>query len=103
VLAVRLAAWLKEDGRSPLEAWRQLPRLMMTWFAVALVVSAASPSAAVALLGLVAVVRLIVLLTRGVRGLPEFARQVGRIGQPDAWRGTERRGVRIQADDHNDE
>jgi hypothetical protein len=35
-------------------------------------------------------VLLIVLLTRGVRGFPEFVRQLRRIGEPDAWRGTKR-------------
>jgi hypothetical protein len=37
---------------------------------------------------LVACCFVLVLLARGVRGLPEFARQVRRIGEPDAWRGT---------------
>jgi hypothetical protein len=66
----------------------------MTWMAVILVVSAVSPTAAAALLlivGLVIAVYLIVLLARGVRGLPEFVRQLRRIGEPDAWRGIERR------------
>jgi ABC-type Fe3+-siderophore transport system permease subunit len=92
-LAGWLAARLREQGRSPREAWRWLPRSAITWTGVILVVRAESPTAAVALLlmvGLVAAICLIVLLARGVRGLPEFARQLRRIGEPDAWRGTKR-------------
>jgi hypothetical protein len=65
----------------------------MTWLAVVLVASAVSPAAAATLLlivGLAAAVYLIVLLARAVRGLPEFVRQLRRIGDPDAWRGIER-------------
>ena len=85
---------LQEQGRSPREAWRRLPQSAFTWVAVILVVSAVSPSAGGVLLGIVvtvAAVYLIVLLARGLRGLPEFARQLRRIGDPDAWRGIERR------------
>jgi hypothetical protein len=90
-LAGWLAARLREQGRSPREAWRWLPRSTVTWTGMILVVRAVSPTAAGALLltvGLVAAICLIVLLARGVRGLPEFARQLRRIGEPDAWRGT---------------
>jgi hypothetical protein len=90
-LAGWLAVRLKAHGRSRRELWRLLPRLTTTWVAVALVVSAVSPTAAADLLGLAAILYLIVVLTRGVRGLPEFARQLWRIGEPDAWRGTEGR------------
>jgi hypothetical protein len=91
---VALARWLptrlKERGRPSREAWLVLPRLVTSWVAVALVASAVSPAAAVAFSGLVAAVYLIVVLARA-RGLPEFARQLRRMGEPDAWRGTERR------------
>jgi hypothetical protein len=56
-----------------------------------LLVSWVSPLAAAVLLMIVVLVAccfVLVLLARGVRGLPEFARQVRRIGEPDAWRGT---------------
>jgi hypothetical protein len=55
-----------------------------------LLVSWVSRLAAVVLMivVLVACCFVIVLLARGLRGLPEFARQVRRIGEPDAWRGT---------------
>lgn len=92
-VAMWLAARLKEQGRSPREAWRRLPRSAITWMAVVLVVNAVSPTAAAAILltvCLVAAVYLIVLLAHGVRGLPELARQLRRIGDPDAWRGIER-------------
>jgi hypothetical protein len=93
-VAVWLAARLKEQGRSPREAWRRLPRSAITWMAVIFVVGAVSPTAAAAILlivGLVAAFYLVVLLVHGVRGLPEFARQLRRIGEPAAWRGIERR------------
>jgi hypothetical protein len=93
-LARWLAARLNEQGRSPREAWRRLPRSAIAWMAVVFIVSAVSPTAAAAILlivGLVAAVYLIVRLAHGVRGLPEFARQLRRIGEPDAWRGIERR------------
>ena len=93
-----LAARLKEQGRSPREAWRWLPRSAITWTGIILVVHAVSPTAAGVLLVIVGsvaaiylIVLLIVLLTRGVRGFPEFVRQLRRIGEPDAWRGTKRR------------
>jgi hypothetical protein len=66
----------------------------MTWVAVILVLTPVSPTAAAALMligGLAAAVYLIVQLARGVRGLPEFVRQLRRIGEPDAWRGIQRR------------
>jgi hypothetical protein len=93
VLTRWFAARLVEQGRSPREAWSRLPRSPVLWVAVILVVSAVSPAAGAVLFGiafLVGSVFVIVLVVRGVRGLPEFARQVRRIGDPDAWRGIER-------------
>lgn len=92
-VAVWLAARLAEQGRPRREAWLMIPRSALTWFAVIFVVGWVSAPVAGALMViglLVIVVFLVVLLVRGVRGLPEFVREVRRIGEPGAWRGTER-------------
>jgi len=92
-LARWTAAWLTEQGRSPWPAWRWLTRSGITWLGVILIVDWVSPPAAGAIFVVVALVTvawLVVVLVRGVRGLPEFVRQVRRIGDPDAWRGIER-------------
>jgi hypothetical protein len=94
---VALTRWvalrLVEQGRPPREAWRRLPRSPFTWLGVTLVAGAVSTTAATVLMMtvlLMVAVHLTVLLARGVRGLPAFARQVRRMGDPDAWRGIER-------------
>lgn len=95
---VALARWtaarLVAHGQSPRQAWLWLVQAPFTWMGVILVVYAVSPTAAAVLFGLVFLVTVVfftVVVARGVRGLPEFARQVRRIGDPDAWRGIEHR------------
>jgi hypothetical protein len=94
VITKWLAARLVEQGRSPREAWRRMLQAPFMWMGVILIVSAVSPTTAAVLFGIVflwVAVVLIVGVARGMRSLPEFARQVRRIGDPDAWRGIERR------------
>jgi hypothetical protein len=91
-LTIWEAARLTEQGRSPRAAWQWRLRSPFTWMALVLVVGSVSPPAGAALFGIVMLATLallVVFLVRGVRGLPAFARQVRRIGEPDAWRGTE--------------
>lgn len=93
VVARSLAARLAEQGRPRREARLMIPRSALTWMAATFVLGWVSPPAAGALMVVVLsaiVVFLVVLLVRGVRGLPEFARQVRHIGEPAVWRATER-------------
>jgi hypothetical protein len=84
------ASLLAKGGLPTRGAWRRLPRSGITWIAVIAIVSSFSPMGAGVLMAgvfVVSVAFVVLLLVRGVRGLPEFARQVRRIGDPAAWRG----------------
>jgi len=90
VLSKSMANQLAEQGRPTRPAWIHFWSAPFTWGGVVFVVAAVNPTAAAALgltICLVVLAFSLVLIVRGVRGLPEFIRGVRRIGDPDAWRG----------------
>ena len=96
-LALSIAIWtagvLRRRGEPTRVAWVHLVQSPTLWFGVVLLLSTFSPWAAGAVLAMLVlfhVTFLIVLLIRGVRGLPEFVRRVRSIGDPAAWRGESR-------------
>jgi uncharacterized membrane protein YadS len=93
-IAVGISGWgaaqLKKRDEPTRRAWQLLLRSGNLWIGMVLLISAFSPVAAGALLVAILVVVttfFVVLLSRGVRGLPEFWRRLRRIGDPAAWRG----------------
>jgi hypothetical protein len=85
-----IVAELAKQGRPTRQAWRRVPLSPITWAAVICLVWSVSAAAAGVLMGVILVlafVFVLVLLARGVRGLPQFARELRRMGDPEAWRG----------------